>query len=404
MIAGSVKRYDSFTGQVKIGPQKAPIAKAAIALMLLLFAVVLLLSACTGPEAAPEFQGIEGWINSGPLSLEDLRGRVVLVDFWTYSCVNCIRTFPYLKEWHRKYSAYGLVIVGIHTPEFGFEKLRENVESAVESHGLEYPIAQDNDYRTWNAYANNAWPAKYLIDRQGELRYHHLGEGSYTETEEVIRELLSESGSGSGFPLQAVKVNSLPEPEEDPEAFGPAPGRRLTRELYAGYYRNESLPYSSAPTLFGGLPAYILQEEYYRQQDAAVFYEDLGGHLNNFIYLQGLWQNGRESLTHARVTEDYEDYIAIKFYANSVNAVMRGVSGSPEPVRITLDGLPLGRESAGADVTFAPDGSSYVLVGRPKMYRLVEKAMFSGHEMQVSPKSADFSLFAFTFGAYPQGP
>ncbi len=117
-----------------------------------------------------------------------------------------------------------------------------------------------------------------------------------------------------------------------------------------------------------------------------------------------MWQNGRESLTHARITEDYDDYIAIKFYANSVNAVMQGDTGSPEPVRVTLDGLPLDQESAGADVMFAPDGSSYVLVGQPEMYRLVEKANFSGHELRLSPQSAEFSLFNFTFGAYPQGP
>lgn len=383
------------TGQEEMGRRKVPIA-----LLLLLSIVALLLSACFGPKPAPDFRGIEGWINSEPLSLEELQGQVVLVDFWTYSCVNCIRTFPYLKEWHQKYSGYGLVIVGVHTPEFGFEELRENVEAAAESHGLEYPIAQDNDYRTWNAYSNNAWPAKYLIDRQGNLRYHHFGEGSYAETEEVIRQLLSESGSG--FPLQAVEANSSPEPEEDPYAF--RAGRRLTRELYAGYYRNESLPSSSAPTLFVPLPAYIMQEEYYRQQDAAVLYEDLGGHLNDFIYLQGLWENGRESLTHARVTAEYEDHIAIKYYANSVNAVMNGDPGSPEPVRIMLDGLPLDRDSAGADVMFTPDGSSYVLVGQPRMYRLVEKVKFSGHELRLSPKSADFSLFAFTFGAYSQGP
>ena len=384
------------TGREKMGLKKPATA------LLLVGAALLFLSACSSSGQAPEIQGIEGWINSEPLTLEDLRGQVVLLDFWTYSCVNCIRTFPYLKEWHRKYSGYGLVIVGIHTPEFGFEKLRENVEAAAESYGLEYPIAQDNGYRTWHAYSNNAWPAKYLIDRQGSLRYHHFGEGSYAETEEMIRELLSESGSG--FPLQAVAANSSPEPEPDPDAFGPVPGRRLTRELYAGYYRNESLPASSAPSLFGPLPAYIFQEEYYRQQDAAVFYEDLGGHLNDFIYLQGLWKNGRESLTHARVTEGYEDYIVIQFYANSVNAVMQGDAESPKPVRITLDGLPLDRASAGADVMFAPDGSSVVLVGQPKMYRLVEKANFGGHELRLSPRSADFSLFNFTFGAYPQGP
>ena len=374
--------------------------KPGIALGLLLGLGSLLLSGCFDGGPAPEFQGIEGWINSRPLSLEALRGKVVLVDFWTYSCVNCIRTFSYLKEWHEKYAGYGLVIVGVHTPEFEFEKRRANVENAAQTYGLEYPIAQDNDYRTWQAYRNNSWPAKYLIDRQGDLRYNHFGEGAYSETEEMIRELLTESG----FPLQDVPVSSAIEPEPDPEALGHDPGRRLTRELYAGYERNESLPSSSAATLFGPLPAYIIHEEYYLQRDAEVFYEDPGRHLNNFIYLQGLWRNGRESLTHGRVTADYEDYIAIKFFANSVNAVMQGSVGSPQRLRITLDGLPLKQEIAGPDVTFAPDDSSYVLVGQPKLYRLVEQPIFSGHELRLSPQGSDFSLFSFTFGAYPEGP
>ena len=149
-------------------------------------------------ELAPELQRISSWINSEPFTLESQRGQVVLVDFWTYTCINCIRTFPYLRSWHKKYADKGLVILGVHTPEFEFEKLRENVIEAMGKFGIEYPVAQDNDYGTWGAFNNRFWPAKYLIDKDGYIRYTHFGEGAYQETEQVIRELLAETGADLG--------------------------------------------------------------------------------------------------------------------------------------------------------------------------------------------------------------
>ena len=151
--------------------------------------LVVALAGC-GSHRAPEFYGIDRWVNSPGLTMEQLRGKVVLIDFWTYSCINCIRTLPYLKDWHDKYSRYGLVIVGVHTPEFDFEKRLENVAAAAETFGIQYPVALDNNYRTWNTYGVNAWPTKFLVDRTGQLRYGHRGEGAYAETEEAIRELL----------------------------------------------------------------------------------------------------------------------------------------------------------------------------------------------------------------------
>ncbi len=139
-----------------------------------------------------EFAGLASWINSEPLTLEGLRGNVVLVDFWTYSCINCIRTLPYVKDWHDKYADDGLVIIGVHTPEFSFEKVRENVIEAAARFGLKYPIAQDNDFVTWRAFDNHYWPTKYLIDRDGAIRYTHIGEGAYEETEQMIQQLLAE--------------------------------------------------------------------------------------------------------------------------------------------------------------------------------------------------------------------
>ena len=146
-------------------------------------------------DQAPEFQRVANWINSPPLTMEALRGQVVLIDFWTYTCVNCIRTFPYLKEWYAKYADKGLKIVGVHTPEFEFEKVTENVVRSAGEYGLGWPIAQDNDFGTWRAYSNRFWPAKYLVDQHGIVRYTHFGEGAYSETEEQIRRLLEEAGA-----------------------------------------------------------------------------------------------------------------------------------------------------------------------------------------------------------------
>ena len=144
---------------------------------------------------APEFGGIDAWINSGPLTMEELHGNVVLIDFWTYTCINCIHTYPFLKEMHAKYADDGLVIVGVHTPEFEFEKEYDNVLEATQKDALVWPMAQDNDYITWRRYSNRYWPAEYLIDKDGIVRYTHFGEGAYAETEAVIRQLLAELNS-----------------------------------------------------------------------------------------------------------------------------------------------------------------------------------------------------------------
>ena len=377
------------------------------------------ITARTGSErAAPELAGITGWINSDPFTLESRRGRVVLVDFWTYTCVNCIRTLPFLRSWHEKYAGAGLVVLGVHTPEFRFEKLRENVIDAVDGFDIRYPVAQDNDYETWGAFDNRFWPAKYLIDRDGLIRYSHAGEGSYEETERAIRELLAEAGadiSGISPETEALPASHL-EPDE-PEAVGssalrlPAltgpPDGRLTRELYAGYERNhEALLSQGGEQAFSAsyfLP-YVVHREYYADQDTEVLYSDPGGHRNHYIYLQGLWLNGEQGLVHARETENYEDYAAMRFVASSVNAVMAPGEGAPSPVRLTLDGRPLKPEEAGADVTFDPQGNSFVLVDESRMYGLVETSDFHGGKLRLASNAAGVGLFSFTFGAYHSGP
>jgi thiol-disulfide isomerase/thioredoxin len=141
---------------------------------------------------APELAGIERWLNSEPLTLASLRGKVVLVDFWTYSCINCLRTLPHVKGWHARYKDQGLVVIGVHTPEFAFERLTRNVETAMRRFGVTYPVAQDNAYATWKAFDNAYWPAGYLIDRRGHIRLKHFGEGGYDEMDAAIRTLLAE--------------------------------------------------------------------------------------------------------------------------------------------------------------------------------------------------------------------
>lgn len=155
---------------------------------------------------APEISGIDQWINTTPLSLEELRGKVVLVDFWTYSCINCLRTLPSLKNWYADYKNYGFVIIGVHTPEFEFEKNFSNVSYAVKRLGIEYPVALDNDYKTWQAYQNQYWPAHYLIDQEGNIRMVHFGEGSYVETENAIRELLGMNPLEMKEPQQSTRL------------------------------------------------------------------------------------------------------------------------------------------------------------------------------------------------------
>ena len=331
--------------------------------------------------SAPELAGINSWINSEPFTLESQRGNVVLVDFWTYSCINCIRTMPYLKEWHEKYADEGLVIVGVHTPEFQFEMNRDNVIEAAMGFGLEYPIAQDNDYITWRLFQGRrgVWPAKYLIDRNGLVRYTHFGEGAYEETELRIQELLAQR------PFSLIEVT--PEPREEYSPMRIPVSSLLTRELYAGLKRN-----------LVALPPYVYNAEYYAFEEGDVLYEDPGKHSSDFIYLQGLWHNGQESLRHARTTENNEDYIAIAFFATSVNAVISPEGGEPYEVKVTLDGGSMEPDFAGADIMFDSDGDSFIIVDEGRLYNLVETKKFALHELTLSANSPNFSLYTFTFG------
>ena len=345
--------------------------------------------------SGPEFAGISGWINSEPLSMADLRGKVVLVDFWTYTCINCIRTFPHLKEWHAKYADKGLVIVGVHSPEFLFETVRTNVEQAVSDFGIQYPVAQDNKLNTWQAFGNRSWPGKFLIDKNGTIRFRHFGEGQYAETERWIRELLAETEAT----LADVPANT--------DADGPVyPGLQssssldeaVTRELYASSIKNRI-----AFTNGGEKLAYVGNSEYFSESSGVTTFTDPGDHQNHYLYLQGEWERGPESLTHARETTAFEDYVAIKFYSNEVNAVV-GLKDRDYKVNVTLADEPLKRSHAGDDIRFDAEGNSYFVVDQARMFNIVRLGEFGDHELKLSSNSDDFELYTFTFGHYQRNP
>ena len=340
-----------------------------------------------GPLAA-EPVGIYAWINTEPLTLEQLRGKVVLVDFWTYTCVNCIRTFPYLKLWHSRYADDGLVILGIHTPEFEFEKNYWNVLEATEENGITWPVAQDNDFETWRAYENRFWPAKYLIDQDGVIRYTHFGEGKYAETEEEIRRLLAESGADLSDDLELPKDQNL-----DPTYLNTLQAE-VTPELYAGYERNVN-------TILSGFRPYVMQLLFYEsvgQVGNFVAPKELDPHL---IFYHGSWEVGLENTRHGRTTSNHEDYLALNYSAKSVNAVLTSFSEEPYRVRVTLDGKYLTEENKGLDVQIGEDGESYVVVDQPRLYELVNSPRYTQRrELKLSSNSPDFEIFAFTFGVY----
>ena len=251
---------------------------------------------------APDFIGIEKWINSEPLKIEQLRGKVVLVDFWTYTCINCIRTLPYLKEWDKKYRDKGLVIVGVHTPEFEFEKKYENVLKAVNDYQLKYPVAQDNNYATWSIYQNRYWPHKYLIDVDGYIRYDYIGEGNYDETEKMIQLLLKERmgrlNQKNGLELEISK------PKEAIEVNFSGVN---TPEIYFGYqFDRGNLGYN-------GL-----------KPDSFVGFNFPLKPFKNFIYLEGKWKYNADNMELI----DDEGSILLIFEAKSVNIVAGSESNS----------------------------------------------------------------------------
>jgi thiol-disulfide isomerase/thioredoxin len=289
---------------------------------------------------APSFTGIKAWINTRPLDMEKLKGKVVLVDFWTFSCINCLRTMPYMKKWHEKYSDRGLVIIGVASPEFEFEGEPKNVREAAEKLGIKYPIAVDSDMKTWQAYDNHYWPAKYLIDKDGFITYVHFGEGSYSETEMAIQKELG--------------IKKKVEKEEFPGyLFDQSP------ETYAGFGRNFGLG--------SGLVC---------DKSGCNVYVDPGDHVLNVIYPHGEWVQEKEYIELKKNI----GVLSYRYNAREANMVMEPV-GKPVDAEVFID------EKKVSDIR----------VDSSIMYKVHKDKKYGEHELKVIFKGK-VKVYAFTFG------
>jgi len=319
------------------------------------------------PAPAPAVNPVGGWLNGPPPTAADLQGKVVIYDFWTYSCVNCVRTIPYLRAWYDRYSSDGLVIIGIESPEFDFEKVRSNVVAADRKLGVIWPVALDNNMGVWNAFDTEYWPTKDIVDRQGRLRYQDIGEGEYTQTENVIRELL---GVAPTSPRAA-----------SPSVTGSASGDGdITAESYLGTDEGQEGVRPGTSTY----PA--------NPHPAA---EQVG--------LGGTWTGNSQEITGTAGAQ-----IVLDYHAREVNLVLAPPGppngGNPPPgamadLEVSLDGHPLPAADRTVDTKVAVDGSTYVQVTSDDMYRLVLSAAIERHVLTLTVLTPGLEAFDFTFGA-----
>lgn len=313
-------------------------------------------SSLTSFGNAPDFVGINHWINTDKaLTLTDLRGKVVLVDFWTYTCINCIRTLPFVTGWYEKYKDKGFVVVGVHTPEFEFEKKTENVLQAIKQYKISYPVAQDNDYATWNAYNNRYWPAKYLVDSKGVIRKVHFGEGEYDEMEKAIQELLKEKGS-------TVNEGIMEMPDQTPTSHG-------SPETYLGSNRMQY--FHPNGSINNGSQIFALSKNTPQ----------------NYFSLGGEWMIDDE---YSKAGTDA--VLEYNFFAQKVFLVLRPPTSGVGQVKVFLDGKLVDVFTSGVDVK-----NGIVTVGKDRLYNLIQLKNPGNHLLRLE-FTPGIEVFAFTFG------
>ena len=313
---------------------------------------------------SPELQGITGYINTSAEEIEQqLEGKVVLYDFWTYSCINCIRTLPYLTAWDEKYSDEGLVIVGIHSPEFEFEKEYGNVLFAIDKFGINYPVVQDNEKEIWDEFQNRYWPRKYIADHEGYIRFDHIGEGAYKETEEVIQLLLKERANVIGNTIEEKELVNLDE-------FKHATFR--TPELYFGY------KFAEGRNQLGS------QEGF--SKNNIVNYQLPDQFKQHYFYMDGMWENNKDGM---KLVGD-SGKIVLNFNANQVNIVADGNT----VLEILYDGNIIPIDSRGYDI----NSNGEVIISEPRLYNLIELDQEGPHEIIIKVAEPNFEIFTFTFG------
>lgn len=319
----------------------------------------------SGFKMAPDLVGIAHYLNTTPEKLsKEIKGKVVLYDIWTYSCINCVRTLPYITAWDEKYSDEGLLIVGVHSPEFEFEKDPENVKMSIDKHGINYPVVLDNDMETWKAFENRYWPRKYIADHEGYLRYDHIGEGGYKDTEKIIQQLLEERATALG--VQMASANSLVDIDEFEHSMFRTP------ELYFGYK-------------FAQNRNQLGSEEGFQPGKTISYSEPSSIDLHKF-YPIGDWRNYEDSMELVSPTGT----IKLLYNAKEVNIV---TDGNAE-LKIYLDGNPLPSEYSGTDIT----SGNILQVSEAGLYNIISSDSSSSHVMEIEISGKGFQMFTFTFG------
>jgi hypothetical protein len=315
----------------------------------------------------PGFDGATGWLNSPPLTAADVSGKVVLVDFWTYTCINWLRTLSYVRAWTEKYHDRGLITVGVHTPEFPFEHDVDNIRHAAPDMRIEYPIAIDSDYRVWRAFSNHYWPAVYIADAQGQIRHHQFGEGKYEECERVVQRLLREAGAeGVGDALVAVAPDGFEAQADWTNLASP--------ETYLGYEQTQNFA-SPGGVAFDEPRTYVAPDSLRLNQWA----------------LSGEWTVERG----AAVLNQADGGIAFRFHARDVHLVLRSPEpGVPVPFRVLINGEPP-RDAHGLDV----DDEGHGTVTQPRLYQLVrERGPITDRTFEITFLASGVEAYVFTFG------
>ena len=354
----------------------------------------LLVSPIPGAAAEPDsmlsFDGATGWLNSQPLTPAELRGKVVLVDFWEYTCVNCLRTLPYLREWYKRYASDGFVIVGIHTNEFPFSGDTKNVQAAVKRLDVTWPVALDSNDTIWTRWGNNTWPHEYLFGQDGKRYESVIGEGGYQGTEARIQALLKRANPSLQLPpvMALLPQDSYTKPgavcyPQTAETFAGGPNARL----------------ANAPPQISGSGSFMnAPTQQFNGMNMAASFSDRGSHQDGAIYLQGGWrQDG-----HGMVSADGRGHIALKYHAIQVVSVLRP-NGGPVTVMVTQDDKPLAQQDAGDDVKFDAQGRSYITVDAPRAYDVVMNKHWGTHELTLTPQGSGLAIYSFAFESCETG-
>jgi len=317
----------------------------------------------------PEIYG-DYWFNSDPIPLGALRGYIILIDFWDYACTNSLRTLPYIQEWHKRYRDKGLVVIGVHSPQFPFARDAVNVRKAVEKLSIRYPVVMDNDFFIWGAFRNRICATRYLIDKDGFIRVIQEGEGSYQQFEHAIQSLLVEANYHGELPV-------VMEPLRETDKAG-ALCHRVTPEVLTGYQRGT----------IGSVEGF--------SPESVTHFEDPGYYLEGRLYLHGNWLCDRH---YVKLDEDEgrEGYLLVTYRAKEVNAVLKPEGEKQFQVFVHQDSKFLAAENKGDDVEIDGEGRSYLLVDQPKLYSVIKNREHGEHALKLSSRSNGFALYSLSF-------